>query len=49
MKKRLKPAPKAATPLDGEVLRAYIHKNASYNRTKAKRIKRALRKLAHSA
>ena len=36
------------TPLDSEILEAYINKNASYNRADAKRIRRALRKLAHA-
>jgi hypothetical protein len=34
------------TPMDMEILQAYIHKNAGYNRADARRIKRALRKLA---
>jgi len=35
------------SPLDSDILEAYINKNGSYNRTAARRIKRALRKLVY--
>ncbi len=34
--------------LEADILEAYIHKNVSYNRSNAKRIKRALRKLKYA-
>lgn len=34
------------SPMDSEILQAYLHKNAGYNRADARRIKRALRKLS---
>ena len=34
------------TPLDSDILEAYILKNASYNRADARKIKRELRKIA---
>lgn len=32
-------------PIDKDILEAYMHKNAAYNRADARKIKRALRKL----
>lgn len=37
------------SPLDSEILQAYMNKNASYRRADVRRIRRALRKLAFSA
>ena len=37
------------TPLDSQILEAYLHKNAGYNHADARRIKRALRKLTFSS
>ncbi|HTE22016.1 MAG TPA: hypothetical protein VK674_03165 [Candidatus Limnocylindria bacterium] len=36
------------TPLDSEILKAYMHKNSS-SRVEVRRIKRALRKLAYNS
>jgi hypothetical protein len=44
MKKPSKPMT-FESPIDSDILQAYINKNASYKRADARRIKRALRKL----
>lgn len=34
------------SPIDRDILEAYLNKNSTYNRADARKIKRALRKLA---
>jgi hypothetical protein len=36
-------------PSDSDILEAYLHKSAGYSRADARRIKRALRKLAFNS
>jgi hypothetical protein len=48
MKKARKPMT-FETPPNSDILEAYFHKGHGYNRADARRIKRALRKLAFNA